>query len=129
MRRFRSRLESGPTHNIQKTGDRLHNFEVDYRQVVNAIVVEYYRGVIRAFRTSTRHTLYRPPEFRGVVCLRDWLEADVRSTLNIPYNAGVRPCATNIDGAGGNPFLDSENDIFPEHEEHVTGLPVTVVAV
>jgi radical SAM superfamily enzyme YgiQ (UPF0313 family) len=69
------------TYTYQKTGDRLHSLEVDYRQVA-----EYYKGVPGEY-TSYTYTDHLSPE--ELVRLRDWLEADVRGTLNIPYNTGA----------------------------------------
>jgi len=69
------------TYTYQKTGDRLHSLEVDYRQVA-----EYYKGIPGEY-TSYTYTDHLSPE--ELVRLRDWLEADVRGALNIPYNTGA----------------------------------------
>jgi hypothetical protein len=52
--------------------------EVDYREVA-----EYYKGIPGEY-TSYTYTDYLSPE--ELVRLRDWLEADVRANLGIPYN-------------------------------------------
>lgn len=62
--------------------DRLYSVEVDYRQVA-----EYYKGV------PGHYTAYVYTDFLSsadLVRLRDWLEADVRQTLGIPFN-GANP--------------------------------------
>lgn len=69
------------TYTYQKTGDRLHSIEVDYRHVA-----EYYKGVPGEY-TSYTYTDHLSAE--ELVRLRDWLEADVRGKLNIPYNTGA----------------------------------------
>lgn len=69
------------TYAYTKTGDRLHSMEVDYREVA-----EYYKGIPGEYQSYT-YTDYLSPE--ELVKLRDWLEADVRETLGIPYNTAV----------------------------------------
>lgn len=84
------------TYTYQKTGDRLHSKEVDYRQVA-----EYYKGVPGEY-TSYTYTDYLNPE--ELVRLRDWLEADVRGALNIPYNTGAEAVSYEHSmGQGGIP--------------------------
>ena len=69
------------TYTYPKSGDRLHSIEVDYREVA-----EYYKGVPGEY-TSYVYTDYLRPE--ELVRLRDWLEADVRAKLGIPYNTAA----------------------------------------
>ena len=63
------------TYTCQKSGDRLHSVEVDYRQVA-----EYYKGApgnYTAFVYTDKLTSEQ------LVSCRDWLESDVRETLSI----------------------------------------------
>jgi radical SAM superfamily enzyme YgiQ (UPF0313 family) len=69
------------SYTYNKTGDRLHSLSVDYREVA-----EYYKGIPGEY-TAYVYTDYLSSS--GLVRLRDWLEADVRQTLGIPYNVGV----------------------------------------
>jgi len=81
---FDEAVQSKPgvwTYTYPKTGDRLHSVEVDYREVA-----EYYKGIPGEYQSFT-FTDYLSQE--ELVRLRDWLEADVRSILNIPYNTGA----------------------------------------
>ena len=81
---FDEAIEASPgiwTYTYPKTGDRLHSIEVDYREVA-----EYYKGVPGEY-TSYTFTDYLSAE--KLVQLRDWLEADVRSRLSIPYNTAT----------------------------------------
>jgi anaerobic magnesium-protoporphyrin IX monomethyl ester cyclase len=66
------------TYTVPKSGDRLHSFEVDYREVA-----EYYKGVPGDYRAYVYTDFLSPSD---LVELRDWLEADVRGKLGIPYN-------------------------------------------
>lgn len=81
---FDEALETKPgvwTYTYAKTGDRLHSIEVDYREVA-----EYYKGVPGEY-TSYVYTDHLSA--KELVQQRDWLEADVRAKLGIPYNAGA----------------------------------------
>ena len=81
---FDEAVESSPgvwTYTYPKTGDRLHSVEVDYREVA-----EYYKGIPGEY-TSYVYTDYL--DAKELVRLRDWLEADVRAKLGIPYNTGA----------------------------------------
>src|SRR2546425_10323253 len=69
------------TYTYAKTGDRLHSLEVDYREVA-----EYYKGIPGEY-TSYVSTDYLSAD--ELVKLRDWLEADVRAKLGIPYNTAA----------------------------------------
>ncbi|HEX9284345.1 MAG TPA: radical SAM protein, partial [Nitrospirales bacterium] len=78
---FDEAVETKPgvwTYTYAKTGDRLHSLEVDYREVA-----EYYKGIPGEY-TSYVHTDYLSAD--ELVKWRDWLEADVRAKLGIPYN-------------------------------------------
>lgn len=66
------------TYTCPKTGDRLHSVEVDYRRVA-----DYYKGAPGNY-TAFIYTDELTSE--QLVGLRDWLEADVRRTLSIPFN-------------------------------------------
>ncbi|TSA00525.1 MAG: radical SAM protein [Nitrospiraceae bacterium] len=81
---FDEAVETKPgvwTYTYAKTGDRLHSIEVDYREVA-----EYYKGVPGEY-TSYVYTDHLSA--KELVQQRDWLEADVREKLGIPYNAGA----------------------------------------
>ncbi len=69
------------TYTYEKTGDRLHSLEVDYREVA-----EYYKGVPGEYTSYVYTDALSSSE---LVRLRDWLEADVRTQLGIPYNMGT----------------------------------------
>lgn len=69
------------TYTYPRTGDRLHSIEVDYRTVA-----EYYKGVPGEYISYT-YTDYLSAD--ELVKLRDWLEADVRDKLRIPYNSAA----------------------------------------
>ena len=73
------------TYTYQKTGDRLHSVEVNYNETA-----EYYKGIPGEY-TSYVYTDGLSAD--DLVRLRDWLEADVRGFLEIPYpeaSAGIR---------------------------------------
>src|SRR5213592_3877567 len=81
---FDEAVETKPgvwTYTYSKTGDRLHSLEVDYREVA-----EYYKGIPGEY-TSYVHTDYLSAE--ELVKWRDWLEAEVRGKLGIPYNTAA----------------------------------------
>lgn len=81
---FDEAVETKPgvwTYTCQKTGDRLHSFEVDYREVA-----EYYKGVPGEYRAYV-YTDYLSSE--QLVQQRDWLETEVRAKLGIPFNSGA----------------------------------------
>ncbi len=81
---FDEAIETKPgvwTYTYPKTGDRLHSIEVDFREVA-----EYYKGIPGEY-TSYTYTDHLSPQ--ELVRLRDWLEADVRARLNIPFNAAA----------------------------------------
>ena len=67
------------TYTCEKTRDRLHSVEVDYRQVA-----EYYKGAPGNY-TAFVYTDDLTSE--QLVSCRDWLESDVRKTLSIPFNS------------------------------------------
>jgi radical SAM superfamily enzyme YgiQ (UPF0313 family) len=81
---FDEAIETKPgvwTYTYEKSGDRLHSLEVDYREVA-----EYYKGV------PGEYTSYVYTDHLGstdLVRLRDWLEKDVRTALGIPYNTAA----------------------------------------
>lgn len=73
------------TYTCPKSKDRLHGIEVDYRHVA-----EYYKGVPGSY-TAFVYTDNLSSE--QLVSFRDWLEADVRENLSIPFNSanpGIR---------------------------------------
>ncbi|GKS59006.1 hypothetical protein YTPLAS18_25330 [Nitrospira sp.] len=81
---FDEAVESSPgvwTYTYDKSGDRLHSLEVDYRQVA-----EYYKGVPGEY-TSYVYTDHLTAQ--QLVQMRDWLEDHVRTRLGIPYNQGT----------------------------------------
>lgn len=69
------------SYTYPRTGDRLHSLEVDYREVA-----EYYKGVPGEYKSYTFTDRLSPEE---LVRMRDWLEADVRGRLNVPYNTAA----------------------------------------
>lgn len=70
------------TYTHPRTGDRLHSREVNY--LVDA---DYYKGDpddgYKAFVFTDHLTS------QEIVTLRNWVEADVRATLKIPFNPGA----------------------------------------
>ena len=79
---FDEAVETSPriwTYTCPKSQDRLHSVEVDYRQVA-----EYYKGAPGNY-TAFIYTDALTSE--KLVSARDWLEADVRKTLSIPFNS------------------------------------------
>jgi radical SAM superfamily enzyme YgiQ (UPF0313 family) len=81
---FDEAVETKPgiwTYTYAKTGDRLHSLEVDYREVA-----EYYKGIPGEYQAYV-YTDYLATD--ELVRLRDWLEADVRAKLGIPYNTAA----------------------------------------
>ncbi len=66
------------TYTCPKSADRLHSIEVDYSQVA-----EYYKGVPGRYRSYVYTDHLNGDE---LVQLRDWLEQDVRTQLQIPFN-------------------------------------------
>ena len=70
------------TYTSPKTGDRLHSEDVDYTHVA-----DYYKGDPSGGYHAYVFTDHLPgPE---IVRLRDWVEADVRAKLEIPFNPGA----------------------------------------
>jgi hypothetical protein len=81
---FDEAVETSPgvwTYTCEKTGDRLHSLEVDYREVA-----EYYKGVPGEYSAFV-HTDHLAAH--QLVELRDWLEKHVRERLSIPYNTAA----------------------------------------
>lgn len=88
------------TYTCPKTHDRLHSMEVDHCHVA-----DYYKGAPGNY-TAFVYTDHLTSE--QLVYLRDWLEADVRRTLAIPFN-------------NANPGLRYE------HSMGQTGLPSSIL--
>ena len=63
---------------MAKNGDRLHEVEVDYTESA-----KYYKGIPGEGYVSYVSTDYLTSE--ELVKLREWVEADVRAKLNIPF--------------------------------------------
>ena len=81
---FDEAIETEPgvwTYTCDKTGDRLHSLEVDYREVA-----EYYKGIPGEYSAFV-YTDHLAP--RELVERRDWLESHVRERLGIPYNTSA----------------------------------------
>jgi radical SAM superfamily enzyme YgiQ (UPF0313 family) len=81
---FDEAVETSPgvwTYTCDKTGDRLHGLEVDYREVA-----EYYKGVPGEYSAFV-YTDHLAP--RELVELRDWLERHVRERLSLAYNTSA----------------------------------------
>lgn len=70
------------TYTSPKTGDRLHSEDVDYMRVA-----DYYKGD----PAGGYHAYVFTDHLAGqeIVRLRDWVEADVRAKLGIPFNPGA----------------------------------------
>ncbi|MBI4431302.1 MAG: B12-binding domain-containing radical SAM protein [Candidatus Omnitrophica bacterium] len=66
-------------YTYEKTGDRLYSIEVDYN-----IVADYYKGDPNGGYKAYVYTDYLSSE--ELVRLRDFVERDVRSKLNISFN-------------------------------------------
>lgn len=69
------------TYTCKKTGDKLHSYDVDY-----CSVADYYKGDPSGGYHSYVFTDYLSGE--QIVKLRDQVENEVRSGLNIPFNPG-----------------------------------------
>jgi len=67
------------TYTQDATGDRLHAYEVDF-----ATTPEYYKGDPDGGYSAFVFTDF--VDSQELVWLRDWIERDVRSTLDIPFN-------------------------------------------
>lgn len=81
---FDEAVETQPgiwTYTYNKTGDQLHSVAVDYRETA-----EYYKGIPGEYTSYVYTDYLSSPE---LVRLRDWLEADVRQHLGIPYNTAA----------------------------------------
>jgi radical SAM superfamily enzyme YgiQ (UPF0313 family) len=81
---FDEAVETKPgvwTYTYDRTGDQLHSYEVDYREVA-----EYYKGVPGEYSSYVYTDYLSSGE---LVRLRDWLESEVRGKLKIPFNAGT----------------------------------------
>lgn len=70
------------TYTYQKTGDRLHAYEVDFTEVA-----DYYKGDPDGGYHSYVYTDHLSAH--DLVRLRDALERDVRMVLGIPFNPGA----------------------------------------
>jgi len=70
------------TYTYKKTGDRLHAYDVDYTRVA-----EYYKGDPNGGYRAYVFTDHLSGD--ELVRLRDWVERDVRATLDIPFNPGA----------------------------------------
>jgi radical SAM superfamily enzyme YgiQ (UPF0313 family) len=81
---FDEAVETDPgvwTYTCERTGDRLHSLEVDYREVA-----EYYKGVPGEYSAFVYTDHLSPGE---LVQRRDWLERHVREQLGIAYNTSA----------------------------------------
>jgi hypothetical protein len=67
------------TYTQDATGDRLHAYEVDF-----STTPEYYKGDPDGGYSAFVFTDF--VNSQELVRLRDWIERDVRSTLDIPFN-------------------------------------------
>ncbi len=70
------------TYTHPRTGDRLHSCEVDF-----SVCADYYKGDPNGGYKSFVYTDYLTAE--QLVHLRNLVETEVRSSLRIPFNAGV----------------------------------------
>jgi radical SAM superfamily enzyme YgiQ (UPF0313 family) len=81
---FDEAVETKPgilTYTYQKTGANLHSVGVDYQETA-----EYDKGIPGEYTSYAYTDHLSLPE---LVRLCDWLEADVRQHLGIPYNTGA----------------------------------------
>lgn len=69
------------TYTYPKTGDKLHAYELDYTESAG-----YYKGKIGEYQSFV-FTDHLSPEL--LVELRDFVEKDVRSKLDIPFNQSM----------------------------------------
>jgi radical SAM superfamily enzyme YgiQ (UPF0313 family) len=69
------------TYTHRKTGDKLHAYELDH-----TVTADYYKGDPNGGYTAYVFTDYLSA--KKIVELRDLVEKDVRSALNIPFNPG-----------------------------------------
>lgn len=69
-------------YTYEKTGDRLYSYEVDYNEVA-----DYYKGDPEGGYKAYVYT--DALSSQELVELRDFVERDVRSRLNIPFNPGA----------------------------------------
>lgn len=69
------------TYTHRKTGDRLHAYELDH-----TITADYYKGDPNGGYTA--YVFTDNLSASEIVKLRDKVEADVRTALNIPFNPG-----------------------------------------
>lgn len=69
------------TYTHPKTGDRLHSYELDH-----TVTADYYKGDPNGGYTAYVYTDHLSSE--QIVKLRDQVESEVRSILNIPFNPG-----------------------------------------
>lgn len=72
-------------YTFEQTGDKLYSYELDYTKIA-----DYYKGKPDGGYKAYVYTDTLSAE--NLVCLRDGVEKEVRSKLNIPYN----PTGTNI---------------------------------
>jgi anaerobic magnesium-protoporphyrin IX monomethyl ester cyclase len=70
------------TYAAKRTGDRLHAYDVDF-----TATAEYYKGDPDGGYHSYVFTDFLSAE--DLVRLRNWVEADVREKLSIPFNPGA----------------------------------------
>lgn len=69
-------------YTYEKTGDKLYSYEVDYHEVA-----DYYKGDPDGGYKAYVYTDHLSSQ--ELVSLRDFVERDVRSKLNIPFNPGA----------------------------------------
>lgn len=67
------------TYTMPKSGDRLHAYDLDYTEVA-----DYYKGDPDGGYQAFVYTDFMTSE--ELVKTRDWVERDVRTKLNIPFN-------------------------------------------
>ena len=99
--------EYGPIR-IKKNGDRLHSMEVNYNETA-----EYYKGIPGEY---TSYVYTDSLSATDLVRLRDWLEADDRGYLEIPYpeaSAGVSYEHSMGQNSLPNQFLKSSSQPTP----------------
>lgn len=105
------------TYTYEKTGDKLHAYELDYRTTA-----DYYKGNPDGGYRSYVYTDHISAE--GLVAARDELEREVRAKLNIPFNSSA--ASVNFEHSmGQGPLPDHILRATKERKSRIKlGLPV-----
>lgn len=109
------------TYTYEKTGDKLHAYEVDYR-----ITADYYKGDPNADGGYKAYVFTDHISSEELVKERDKLEREVRAKLNIPFNAAA--ASVNFEHSMGQGLLPSHILRVTEEQKSKLkiGLPVVL---